>query len=295
MRTREDLRNPYIPLTSVRFVDSNHPFASDANSGKNAEMPKATMQAALDSLDSGSGTAVLLAAGHVETATADFSWPTGAKGCAVIGMGEGRNRARIVGDGGIVRVDQDNVLIQNIELRVSSGTLVLSVTGDNCSVVGVHSSNSEAGASSIVGILSVSGDDCEVRDVHLNESGLNTSLFFAGIGHRMLITDCSFTGNSSIAVVATTNGVGTDTVIARSDIRNSHATGLGLDFNDTGTGVICWNNVSGTAAVATLIDPGDARGEVAPQLVDEAVRPVRERHPPVAVRRIAADDVILLL
>lgn len=264
---------PQVPATTgnVFFVDSNASGAADGNAGTSPEKPCATIDGAIGKCTASNGDVIIVMPGHTESLTTAAQISLDVAGVSIIGLGQGHNRPTLVYDGasGSVSVTASNTRISNIvfETSIASVTNGVILTGaienveiDNCEW------DFDATGVEFVVMLQVGNDTTAnaadrvtIRDCFFRAE--NTS----GCSSAIVIDDCNyitilrniFTGNfSSNTIDGAANGSNSEQyVIAHNIIYNQSNLGV-VDLDDGATGIVAYNAIGGTAALASNADFG---------------------------------------
>jgi hypothetical protein len=192
------------------YVQSTHTKASDNNSGRSAEQPKATVASALSAAEANDR--IVVGAGHVETvsAAAGINFvATTHDNVQLIGMGNGGQRPQFQMGTAVAAnciVNAAGVTIQNCQFLAAydAVTSLLSVGGDdtvlrNC----FFGSTSDADYQPVTALTIGAGADDTLVDhcqIMLTEAGATAGIDIEGIS-RLVIQHCHLHVDAGVAAV----------------------------------------------------------------------------------------------
>lgn len=269
--TRSEYVTPETPGTVV-YVSSAAGGAT--NDGFSPETALTTINLALaklavlpsgDTAATDNGNEIRLLPGHVETITAAQGVLLNQDGLTVLGLGTGRQRARInytTAATASFDITADRVCVRNVTFTPTGFDAVaepVKVTaGDDCTIEDCSFELASASAQATLGILTSSGTNrLTVRRCRFHgsaDAGTATAIRVVG-GDAHLIEDNTFVGNYTTTLGAIENNTTawTNAMILRNAIYNRTASSTKAVVCVTGaTGVIAWNVMqilSGTAPI----------------------------------------------
>jgi len=267
-----------IPATTgnVFFVDSGAARAADGNAATDPLSPAATIDGAIGKCTANNGDQIIVLPGHTENITGTIAMDVA--GVSVFGLGQGFSRPQVVhtGTAGIVSITASNCRWSNI-IHVASIAAVVSAIG--VSGPGTATATQHTEIDNCRFTFDATGIEFTVM-IALGDGAANSADYVSihdnwfeaenidGCASALLIDDCQFvhiqhnlfTGDYNSVCIdgAAGSSACLDYVITDNYVENID-TGLAIDLDDSATGIVFNNMVSGGGALAANVDWGACR------------------------------------
>lgn len=247
--------NEEVTTGDIFFVDSNT-GTDGAGYGRNPDAPVATIDYAIGLCTASKGDVIFVLPQHAETVTAAITCDVA--GISIIGLGHGRNRPTITGNGTIdaVTVTAAGVTIKNLIFDVpgtDAQTADINIAAANCTVIGTTHHGSTTGKNKvdiititsaghdalldgvmiyndtveIVGGISIEGaaKRIEIKNCFIFDSiGItNGAIYDGATALGLYVHDCVF-GNAKANTVVAEFGNNTTGVMSKCFINGRHTT-----------------------------------------------------------------------
>ena len=264
-----------IPPTTgnVFFVDSG--IGVDApRLGRDPGQPYATIDFAIGQTTANNGDQILVLPGHTENLTGSIALDVA--GVAVIGIGQGFTRPRLVhtGTGGIVTITASNCRWSNIvhEASIAAVVSAISVSGPGTATATEHTEidncrfTFDATGIEFTVMIALGDGAADSADyVTLHDNWFEAENI-DGCGSALLIDDCQFvqirnnlfTGDfNSVAVDGAAGSSACLDYVISGNLVENRDTGFALDLDDSATGLVYDNHFfSGAADAVSVVDFG---------------------------------------
>lgn len=293
----------FLAKGNVIHVDSGHSAASDTNSGKSPDFPKATIDSAVGECTASNGDIIVVSEGHAETLTGAAGIALDVAGVTILGLGNGELRPTITFGTAVaasVDVSAANCRISNILFKnnIDSQTAMINVTADDVMIDNCEFREGSAKQALIAINVGAANNDADRFKAYFNRFYEGAA---AGAASAIKLTKAQdgveLVGNyiwgdfSDAGIHNPTSAICTNLLIANNVVSNLNAGNHAIELVSACTGHLVGNRLYSDAA-ATILDPGSLKclDNLGAKAIDEASFPVPLATPDTTDNYIGADN-----
>jgi hypothetical protein len=269
--------NEQMAVGDIFFVDSNT-GTDGASNGKDPDTPVATIDYAIGLCTANKNDVILVFPQHAETVTTAIT--VDIAGVSIIGLGHGRNRPTITGNGTIdaMTVTANDVTIKNLIFAVpgtDAQTADINIAAARCTVENtVHHGSTTAKNKVDIITITAAGHDALLDGVRIHNDTVEVvgGIVFEGACKRAEVRNCfvfdsvGFT-NGAISDEATALGL----YIHHNVFSNAKAGTVVAEFGNNSTGVMSFNHINGRhTTLASNVTAGTGMAFFENRVVEEA-------------------------